>query len=115
MRTLKEIQNEIMEDNHNFFSDMAYDLEHHVLGLCGEAGEVADLVKKRQRRSPGFTESNPKFTEALETEVVDVFIYIMSIAAILEMDMEKEYDRKRAYNRNRFGPQGIQKSLFDET
>jgi NTP pyrophosphatase (non-canonical NTP hydrolase) len=51
------------------------DLDYSVLGLCGEAGEVAEWVKKRVHRG------NDKFTdEMLLSELGDVLYYITRIA-----------------------------------
>lgn len=52
-------------------SDDAY----NVIGLCGEAGEVAEWVKKRKFRG------NEKFTEEmLKLELGDVLHYITRLA-----------------------------------
>ena len=48
---------------------------YSVIGLCGEAGEVAEWVKKAQYRK------NPKFTEdMLKKELGDVQHYLTRIA-----------------------------------
>lgn len=51
------------------------DLNYSVIGLCGEAGEVAEWHKKRNMRG------NPKFTEEmLVSELGDVLHYLTRIA-----------------------------------
>ena len=48
---------------------------YSVIGLCGEAGEVAEWIKKAQFRK------NPKFTEdMLKSELGDVQHYLTRIA-----------------------------------
>ncbi len=100
MRTLAQIQNEIQEDNHRFFPEQAENLGHHVLALCGEVGEVANLIKKFQRGSIQAGDENAFFD--LAGELADVFIYVMSCAAIIGIDMEEIYAAKREYNVTRF-------------
>ena len=84
MKYLNEVQEEIRTDSELFFPDMADDLPHHLLGLAGEVGE---------------------FYSEVVNEVVDTFIYIMSIANILSFDMGECYDIKRTYNYTRFHPE----------
>ncbi len=103
MKYLNEVQEEIRTDSELFFPDMADDLPHHLLGLAGEVGEVANLVKKAQRGSEHF--EDPEFYSEVVNEVVDTFIYIMSIANILSFDMGECYDIKRTYNYTRFHPE----------
>ena len=70
---------------------------YHVLGLVGEAGEVADLLKKSAR--PGAILDETKLRE----ELTDVFVHWLNLVGQLDMDIEKEYDAKRAINIARFG------------
>jgi len=100
MRSLEEIQYEINADSRRFFPDRAEDLGHHILGLAGEVGELANMVKKWERGSIDL-ENEDTYAE-LVNEVVDVFIYVMSTAAIIGMDMETFYEAKREYNYRRF-------------
>lgn len=100
MKYISEIQTEVGTDSVLFFPEMANDLPHHLLGLAGEVGEVANLVKKAQRGSEHF--EDPEFYTEVVNEVVDTFIYIMSIANILSFDMGECYDIKRTYNYTRF-------------
>jgi NTP pyrophosphatase (non-canonical NTP hydrolase) len=55
---------------------MALDnLEYSVIGLCGEAGEVAEWYKKSHLRG------NPKYTDAmLKSELGDVLHYVSRIS-----------------------------------
>lgn len=57
------------------------------LGLCGEAGEVADKVKKVIRDRDGrFT---PEVTRALELELGDVLWYVAQLATELGLELEQ--------------------------
>lgn len=81
-----------------WFPQTADSLDHHVLAMCGEAGEVANVVKKLQRGS--FDEATAR--ELLKGELADVFIYLLNCAAILEIDLAEEYFKKQQFNLGRF-------------
>jgi len=68
------------------------------LGLCGEAGEVADIVKKVQRGSKALDEAIP----LLHEELIDVFHYWCLLIGLLGVDVETVYKRKREFNSVRF-------------
>ena len=80
------------------------DLVYPALGLTGEAGEVADKIKKFWRND-GITEGwrlNEEQRDALLKELGDVAWYLTalaqslgsSLAAVLEMNRVKCLDRK---------------------
>lgn len=69
-----------------------------MLALAGELGEAANLMKKIIR--DGFTH---KHWEHLKEEVCDIQIYLAELVGLLNIDMEEEYGRKRAFNAERFG------------
>jgi NTP pyrophosphatase (non-canonical NTP hydrolase) len=79
-------------------------LIHHVLALCGESGELANIVKKIDRGSIDFHDTQVRFK--LQDEIVDVLVYLLCLAGILEFDLLKAYHVKREFNINRFGPGG---------
>lgn len=95
---LTELAHQAHNDSRVWFPENADDLQHHVLGLCGEAGEVANIVKKIDR-GDGDLESARK---DLAEEVIDVVIYCMNIVAILGVDPDKVWNLKRAKNKVRF-------------
>lgn len=53
-----------------------------VMGLCGESGEVIDLVKKH------LAQGHPLDREALIKELGDVAWYLAETAAALEVDLD---------------------------
>jgi NTP pyrophosphatase (non-canonical NTP hydrolase) len=57
------------------------------LGLCGEAGEVADKVKKVIRDRDG--QFSPEVIRALELELGDVLWYVAQLATELGLDLEQ--------------------------
>jgi NTP pyrophosphatase (non-canonical NTP hydrolase) len=95
---LLKIQKQCKDDSDRWFPQSANDLSVMTLGLCGETGEFADVLKKVARKSAEF----PEVYESLKEELADVFIYLMNIAEILKMDMLGEYMKKRDKNVARF-------------
>jgi len=81
-----------------WFPDTAWDLGHHALSLCGEAGEVANVVKKLQRGSLEADEAR----DLLKGELADVLIYVLNCAAIAKINLGKAYLDKQKFNQERF-------------
>jgi NTP pyrophosphatase (non-canonical NTP hydrolase) len=88
-------------DSERWFPERSHSLVHHVLGLAGEAGEVANLVKKLDRGD--FTLQEAAIRYDLAMELTDAYIYLLNIAALLGIDLSKSFDVKRAENEQRFG------------
>lgn len=57
-----------------------------VLALCGEAGELANLVKKEWRE---FGAAGLDYFKNVEKELCDVYAYTHMIAHTLGIDLEK--------------------------
>lgn len=76
-------------------------LTHHTLAMFGEVGEFANLLKKIERGSLNLDDWDVH--NDLAEELTDVFIYLLNIAGILNVDLLAEYNRKRALNEARFG------------
>jgi len=89
---------EAFSDNVDWFPNLAEDVVHHALGLAGEAGEVANVVKKYDRG----TMTREKMIAELEQELPDVLTYLFSIAGMFGINLEEAYDSKRQFNDNRF-------------
>ncbi len=73
------------------------------LALAGEAGEFANLVKKvwRQLDHDG-TGPSAEMVKKLQEEIVDVFIYVVTLSENLNLDLEKGYFDKMKFNNERF-------------
>ena len=102
--TLDEVIDQCINDSQDWFPDVADNIPFLALAMAGEAGEVANETKKIWR-----TVEHSAFrvyevdTDALREEVVDTFIYLMNLVGVLEMDIVKAYEAKRAINVERFG------------
>ena len=76
------------------------------LGLAGEAGELANKVKKVFRDKGGELDEETK--EALKMELGDILWYVAEIASVLELPMEEVADAnlKKLASRNNRGAIG---------
>ena len=96
-----------LEDSERYFGDVngprgdvARDVLHHILALCGEAGEVANLAKKADRGD--YDPHSAVFIHDLAMELADVFIYMLNICGLIRVDLEAAFYAKRDYNHARF-------------
>ncbi|MBP0580626.1 hypothetical protein J8I29_14975 [Labrys sp. LIt4] len=86
----QELQDQLMRD---------------LVGLVGEVGEFADLLKKvgLAFSTPGYT--GPTLAEAtpqLRSELADVAIYLFRLSTILNGDLESDILRKMKINDERY-------------
>ena len=99
--SLEDIIKQCVDDSAEWFPDTQEDLGFMTIALAGEVGEFANLVKKGMRGSVDPTDED--FIRALAMELTDIFIYLMNIAGMMNIDMEKMYQIKREFNNERFG------------
>lgn len=74
------------------------DLEHLLVCLFGELGELANIVKKIKRGDFPYREKQSDISE----EITDALIYLIKISNYLNIDLEEEYLNKLAINKQRF-------------
>ena len=67
----------------------------YTLGLAGEAGEVANEIKKLNRDVGGERQNLP-------AELADVLTYLLLLADECNVDIEAAYRKKRTFNRDRW-------------
>ena len=68
------------------YPDVGANPIYPTLGLCGEAGEVADKVKKVLRDRDGVFDT--EVLQSLALELGDVLWYVAQLATELELDLE---------------------------
>lgn len=81
-------------------------LERDLVGLLGEVGEFANVLKKirltmqhEKYRGQDLSEASPKLRE----ELADAAIYIFRLSALLGADLEADILAKMKINRERYG------------
>ena len=69
------------------YPDVGSNPTYPTLGLCGEAGEVADKVKKVMRDRGGVFDAETR--EAIKLELGDVLWYVAQLSQELGYDLEQ--------------------------
>lgn len=101
MRSLRDLEAECLGDSAKFFDQKHINVTHYSICMAGELGEFCNMVKKLQRGSLDFEDPIVRYN--LNMELVDLFIYLLCTAAVLDIDLEKAYEHKRTINNDRFG------------
>ena len=76
-----------------------------LVGLFGEIGEFANLLKKVTIKTEHANYTGPLLLEAkahLQEELADCLIYVMRIAATLDANLEVEFLKKLEINKIRY-------------
>jgi NTP pyrophosphatase (non-canonical NTP hydrolase) len=76
-----------------------------LVGLFGEIGELSNLIKKIDIKLDRAAYDGPSFAESrdqLREELIDSFIYLLRLGAILEIDIEAEFLKKIHANQERY-------------
>jgi len=100
--SLADIALQCLQDTQDWFPDQIQDMGYMAICMAGEVGEFSNLIKKGMRGT--YDTDDPGFQQELAFELTDIFIYLMTITAMMGLDMEKMYQVKRGYNLERFGP-----------
>ena len=78
-----------------------------LIGLIGEIGEFANLIKKLNLIAEKETQEQldthfQTLSQCLAEELIDSFIYLIRIATHLEIDLQKNYLQNIEFNRERY-------------
>ncbi|WCB46971.1 hypothetical protein [Nitratidesulfovibrio vulgaris] len=89
--------------NTDSIDDFLSNLNDDLIGLMGEVGEFANIVKKIKLnyKSLGL-DTRSQHNNGLKEEFTDSLIYLIRIATHLNIDIEQEYLKKLNINRERF-------------
>ena len=106
------VEKQIRADkNRGFLTDLHTNAERYeqlskdLLGLLGEIGEFANVVKKVGLKLDHSKYDGPSLSEAtshLREELADSLIYIMRLSFILNADLEREVLNKMNINDARY-------------
>ncbi len=83
IKTFKEYQKESIK---TAIFPPGRSLEYLFLGVCGEAGEIAEKAKKVIRDKNGIMTEEDR--EAMKKEIGDVLWYLSQLATELDFDLE---------------------------
>jgi NTP pyrophosphatase (non-canonical NTP hydrolase) len=97
---LVALAKQCQDDSERWFPN-SNNIIHHSLSMAGEVGEFCNLVKKVDRGSLDIR--TPQVRYDLAMELTDAFIYLLNLAGLMHIDLEKTYMMKRAENEKRFG------------
>jgi NTP pyrophosphatase (non-canonical NTP hydrolase) len=82
-------------------------LEKDLVGLVGEVGEFANVLKKVRLAVAQAGYEGPSLGDAapsLREELSDALIYLMRLSVVLRGDLEADLIRKMQVNDGRYGP-----------
>jgi NTP pyrophosphatase (non-canonical NTP hydrolase) len=99
-----------LQDSERWFGDqqqVIYSVPYYALCLAGEVGEFCNVVKKIERGSLSLKDSKTRFK--LAAELTDAFVYMLNIAALMNIDLGRSYEIIRAANQQRFTEQRIER------
>ncbi len=77
-------------------------LQKGVVAMTGEIGEFANLVKKVTREHNAGNELPDGIVDKMREELVDMFIYLVKLVQLLDMDLSDSYFKKMTFNAERF-------------
>jgi hypothetical protein len=96
-----KLSQQCVKDSERWFPERAHDVVHHTLALCGEAGELANIVKKIDRGSLDIKDANVRYQ--LMMEATDVYVELLAVTGLLKLDLDASYQHVRGLNEKRFG------------
>ncbi len=99
----RTLQDEVTSNNDRLWPEWR-DVPHWYWVLCisGEAGELANKLKKIFRAEWGWRGKTAKFDDLVE-ELADIQIYLYLLAGKLSINLEKETQKKIGIVNDRFG------------
>lgn len=101
--TLNELSAQAIANSRRWFPKLhtsTWDqVQHFMLGLCGEVGEAANLVKKVNRGDKHLSAILPD----LSLELADIITYTLDLAACLNIDLDQAITEKVAICEERWG------------
>ena len=79
-----------------------HSIRNLTLALVGEVGELAEVIQWEGEIDSRFFADFPAKGQAFKEEMADVFLYILRLADVAEIDIEKEAEAKILINANKY-------------
>ena len=100
---IKELQARLIDQSKTWFPEvwdrsLEERISYNTIGICGEAGEVANKIKKWMRQDDEAINNLSQVPE----EMADVLAYLLILAENLDCDLEQELLSKMEKNNKRF-------------
>ena len=83
LKNFQELSVRTMNDNLSYEQKVS----NCLMGIQGEAGEIADIFKKHMYQGHGLD------IDHVEEEIGDVMFYIVNLATLLKIDMEAAIEK----------------------
>lgn len=95
---LGKMARQCVDDSKEWYGDSAcaYSISHHALSMSGEVGDFVNIVKRIERGD--LNARDAKVRMAMANELTDIFVEVLNIAGLLNIDLEKSYQMVRANN-----------------
>ena len=79
-----------------------HSIRNLILALVGEVGELAETVQWLGEVEKDYFEKNPEKLKEFSEEIADIFIYLLRIADVTGIDIEKVASEKMISNESRY-------------
>jgi NTP pyrophosphatase (non-canonical NTP hydrolase) len=106
---LTQLQKQAAVNSKRWFPDLheRSDMEivvHMALGLAGEAGEVANAIKKLNRKYNDLSQVPSDVLASIAEELADVFTYLLNLNTYVGIrSLEDEFQNKQGICDHRWG------------
>lgn len=74
------------------------------MALTGEVGELVEILQWMNEDESRAASSNPAIRAALSDELADVMVYLVRLAAVLDIDLDVAVTTKLAANARKYPP-----------
>jgi len=97
---INDIVRQCRTDSAIYFPSTSDDIGHMTLALCGETGELANVIKKIHRGSLSIEDED--VVASIAGELADILIYLANMIGLFGFDASELYKLKRQFNNERF-------------
>lgn len=102
MHTYDAVANSILEFTNDRNWASFHTVKNLVLALVGEVGELAEIVQWKTDAEVADLNRSDEGKSRLEEELADVFIYMVRIAQVTEINLLQAVEEKIALNQEKY-------------